>query len=116
MSQEIVEIKDTYYEYISKVSTGCQYISDVLRREEYEEAFQSIINFSEGIEWLVLVEEKMAEHGLKINSRIYEAKEFITEINLAIENQDFTLVADLFEYEIKPIFESASEWVFTQEA
>lgn len=115
MNQEIMEIKNTYYEYVSKVGAGCQYISNVLRKENYEDAFQSIIDFSEGVEWLVSVEEMMDEQGWIINSRVNEAKEFLIEINTAIENQDFILVADLFEYEIQPIFSSASEWIFVQE-
>lgn len=114
MSMETKEMKNTYYEYISKVGEGCQTISNNLRTGKLADAFQSIANFAEGLEWLLKVEEILANEGFHINSRILEATEFMTEINSAIEEQDFTLIADLFEYEIKPIFDSASEWIFRQ--
>lgn len=114
MNVEMEEIKNTYYEYVSNVSEGCQQISKGLRNNEMEAAFQSIANFAEGLEWLLKVEEVLANEGFQINSRISEVTEFMTDINAAIEEQDFTLIADLFEYEIKPVFTSASEWVFRQ--
>lgn len=114
MQTEIEEVKTSYYEYISKISEGCQIISNELRNNELESSFHSIANFAEGLQWLLQVEEALMNQGYEIKSRIAEAAEFMNEINDAIEQQDFTSVADLFEYEIKPIFSSASEWIFTE--
>ena len=114
MNVEIDEMKNTYYEYVNNVSEGCQTISNNLRTGNLADAFQSIANFAEGLEWLLKAEDILAKEGFQINSRISEATEFMIEINSAIEEQDVTLIADLFEYEIKPIFSSASEWVFVQ--
>lgn len=112
--QEIIELKNTYYEYICNVSDGCQVIANAIRQENFEQAFQSIMYFAEGLEWLLTVEHTMQAEGWKINSRIEEAQWVMKEINEALEAQDLTLTADLFEYELIPIFLSASEWIFTQ--
>lgn len=106
------ELKHNYYEYVSKISEGCLVITENLRKGHLEQAFLSIINFSEGIEWLMAAEQILKEQNLVINSRISEANDFLNEINQALEVQDFILVADLFEYEISPLFSSASEWIF----
>lgn len=114
MQNELMELKNTYYDYVGNVSEGCQTIANTLRQEELIQAFQSIANFAEGLEWLLTVEHAMQVQGWTINSRIEEAQWVMKEINAALENQDLTLTADLFEYELVPIFLSASEWVFTQ--
>lgn len=112
MEQNIEEVKVSYYEYIIKVSDGAKIIADLLRKELFEKAFKSIGDFAEGLEWLVNVEKNLIEQGYSINSRISEVIDFMNEINNAIEEADFVLVADLFEYEIQPVFSSASEWIF----
>lgn len=113
MHEEINEVKNTYYEYVRDVNLGCKTIAITLRKGELAQAFQSIEHFAEGLEWLLTVENAMQVQGWTINSRIEEAQWVMKEINEALENKDLTLMADLFEYELVPIFLSASEWVFT---
>lgn len=110
--EQIQQVKETYYEYINKVGEGCLIISDLIRKGSYQNALDSIENFAEGIEWLVTVQRILEGEGWVINSRIVEANDFLIEINGALVNQDLVTVADLFEYEIEPLFRSASEWVF----
>lgn len=114
--EQIQEIKETYYEYVSKLSNGCLTIANLIRRGNYSDAFESIVAFSEGMQWLLSVEQALGKQGLHINSRIVEANEFLTEINAALESQDIVTIADLFEYEIQPLFSSATEWVFTEDS
>lgn len=112
--EQLQEIKDSYYAYVSKVGDGCLTIANLFRQGKAQNAFESIVAFAEGIEWLVAAESALANEGFTINSRIIEANEFLIEINEALENQDLVTVADLFEYEIHPLFSSASEWLFTK--
>lgn len=115
MEKLIEEIKQSYYEYVIKISPGCEIIANQLRTGKVQEALQYILQFSEGLSWLLTVEEKLKEFQYIINSRISEAKDYLQEINEALEQSDFITVADLFEYEIQPLFESASEWVFVKQ-
>jgi hypothetical protein len=115
MENLIDEIKQSYYEYVTKIAPGCATIANHIRTGELAEALQSILEFSEGLSWLITVEEKLKEHQYVIKSRISEANLFLKEINDALEQNDFITVADLIEYEIQPLFDSASEWVFEKQ-
>lgn len=116
MNEQLREIKESYYDYISKIENGCLMISNLIRQGNYSQAFESIIAFSEGIQWLLSVEKTLNEQAYVINSRITEANDYLLEINTALETQDFLTVADIFEYEIQPIFSSATEWVFVEKS
>lgn len=115
MTELNLDIQQSYYEYIVKLEVGCQQIATDLRVGKSEEAFQQIINFTEGISWLLNAEAHMKAEGYIINSRVQEATAFLQEINEALEIGDIITVADLFEYEISPIFSSAVEWQFNQQ-
>lgn len=106
------ETQQSYYDYVVKIKGGCQQIADYLRAGKQAEAFDGLANLSEGIAWLVSVEQHMTEDFFRVNSRMSEVVEMLNEVNKALEIGDIVTVADLFEYEIGPIFESASEWTF----
>lgn len=108
----LMETQQSYYDYVVKIKGGCQQIADYLRGGKQAEAFDVIANLSEGIAWLVSVEQHMAENFFRVNSRLKEVVDMLNEVNEALEIGDFVTVADLFEYEIGPMFESASEWTF----
>lgn len=112
MSELLQETKESYYTYIANISEGSKAIANELRINNFETAFHKIANFAEGLEWLVKVEEIMVANGYSITSRITKANEFLNEINNALSESDFVTVADIFEYEIAPLFSSASEWIF----
>lgn len=109
---EIIETQKIYYDYVTKIQKGCQVISDSLREGKLNVAIESIIDFSEGLRWLLSVEDSMMNNQYKIESSINDASKYLNEINNALEQQDFVLVADLFEYEIKSIFKDTEKWVF----
>ncbi|MEQ2527511.1 hypothetical protein WMO40_12415 [Bacillaceae bacterium CLA-AA-H227] len=100
----VQETQQTYYEYINQVEKGCLQISEYLRTEQISEALNTIIQFSEGIVWLLQVEELMNKNGFSMDSLIHKANEFLNEINQALEIRDYVFVADLFEYELNPLF------------
>lgn len=112
MNELMQETQKTYYEYVLRIEQGCQQIANMFRIGQQAEALQTIIDLSEGMGWLVAVEQHMAEQNYKINSQTKDALEMLNEVNEALEIGDFVTVADLFEYEIAPMFASASEWIF----
>jgi len=112
MENLIDDIKQSYYEYVSKIAPGCEAIANQLRLGNNNDALQSIINFAEGLSWLLSVEEGMGENGFKISTRIAEVQSFLVEVNFELEQSNYITVADLFEYEIYPLFSSSTEWVF----
>ncbi|WP_102692927.1 hypothetical protein [Rummeliibacillus pycnus] len=112
MEKIVFETQQSYYEYIQNVVKGCQNISDHLREDNTSEALQEIYQFTEGIDWLVKVEELMLHHNFTIQSHVREAVPFLIEINESLDKQDFVYVADLFEYELQPIFEKCQNEKF----
>ncbi|MEY2371416.1 hypothetical protein [Lysinibacillus capsici] len=112
MNELMQETQQSYYEYVIRIEQGCHQIANMLRIGQQADALQMIIDLSEGMGWLVSVEHYMIEQNYKVNSQTKEALVMLNEINHALEISDFVTVADLFEYEIAPLFASASEWIF----
>lgn len=112
MTNLIEETQASYYEYINKINKGSLYISNKIREGNISKAVTSIIDFSEGLTWLLQVEESMKESSYEIPSVTNEVAEYLKEVNEALSRKDYIFVADLFEYEISPIFEKAEDWKF----
>ena len=106
---DVQEIVSDYNKYISNISSGSEYIYTLIRNGEIQEVMQPIINFSEGMGWIISVNNYMKT--LEVNLGIDENKlqNILLELNNALDMQDFYLAADLFEYEIKEFFENLSE-------
>lgn len=109
---QLLELKNSYYEYIANVPTGLQNLMTFLAGNELEKAFNGIADLAEGLEFLLKVEEALVNNGLFINSRLNESIAVFNEVNESLVNEDFLLLKDLIEYELMPIFSSASEWTF----
>lgn len=114
MMNLIYETQDSFYQYIERVAVGTQTIADYLREDRVGEAMQLIAQFSEGVAWLTKVIVLMKEHKYHINIDPSQINEFLLEINDGLERQDYVIVADMFEYEIKPFFEGAAKERFYQ--
>jgi len=108
----LIETQQSYYDYVVKLQDGCQQIANSLRAGEQSQAYQMIANLSEGIEWMITVEKYMFDNFFRINSRLKEVIDKLSDLNVALEVNDFMEAANLFEKEICPMFVSASEWTF----
>lgn len=102
---ELMEVIESYNEYINKIPKGTMSIANYLRDNQIGEALESIKNFSEGVMWLTHASELIIENKGEAPLAINKIREFLSEINEGLERQDYALVADLFEYEIAPFFE-----------
>ena len=106
MSESITleDLKSSYDEYIKKVPSGSISIAEELRKENMD-ILKSIIDFSEGIEWLITVGGYLKDNAIEINLDKELLIDYLNNINEALIQEDFYLVADLFEYEIADYFE-----------
>lgn len=103
---ELLEAIESYNNYLQKIPNGTIYIAECLRDDKFNEAFQTIKDFSEGVIWLIRVAERLIERNVEVSINVEQINSFLIEINEGLENQDFMLVADLFEFEIAPFFEN----------
>ncbi|MFC4403535.1 hypothetical protein [Gracilibacillus xinjiangensis] len=76
-----------------------------------EESWGAFKNLSEGIQWLtelIIMVDRMKERPSNWQEFVdvyHRLVGVITELADAVENQDAILIADLMNYEIKPLFE-----------
>lgn len=99
------ELIEDYNEYLKKVYPGCKKIVINFSEEKLYEALQMILDFSEGMLWIESISNHLKNEGIIVSLDIEKIKEYLLEINEGLENQDFLLVSDIFEYELMPFFE-----------
>ncbi|WP_339215273.1 hypothetical protein [Solibacillus sp. FSL W8-0372] len=97
---EVLELVESYNEYLSTLPKGIEYIYTSLRNKEVEQALEVIKNFSEGLIWLESATKILKNDNDEVNISLNEILPYLEEVNSAIEKNDFYLVADIFEYEI----------------
>lgn len=100
--QELEVVVESYNEYISNLPQGLMVIVSQLQNEEYSKALHHIKDFSEGIMWLTEAASLINTNNGYAAININEIAQFLVEVNEGLELQDYTLVADIFEYEVIP--------------
>ena len=105
MSELIEEVVSSYNEYLTKIVSGSMTIADTLRSDQVSDAMQMILNFSEGMGWLADASNLLKQNQVEVTLDVEKIHDFLNEINTGLENQDYVLVADMFEYEIAPFFQ-----------
>lgn len=105
MEQIILETMESYNHYVGEIVKGSIKIADDLRTGNVDSALTMIKDFSEGLLWLMEVNQKLTDLGKQAELDVNNIQDFFVEINEGLENKDFVLVADIFEYEIAPFFE-----------
>jgi len=109
MEKEILEVLESYNEYLGKIPFGSEYIANNLREDNIADALKAISNFSEGVIWITEANKLLNAGGVNAEMDIDKIKEFFIEINEGLENKDYLLVADLFEYEIATFFSESKQ-------
>lgn len=102
---KMLEIADTYNQYIKKVPQGALYIAERFRDENINAALTAVSDFSEGTLWLSEISMLLKKNQVNVVFDVTKINEFLLEINQGLDKQDYLLVADIFEYEIIPFFE-----------
>lgn len=106
---EVIEVIESYNQYIKNIAPGSYQIAEHLRKEEIQQALRLILQFSEGMGWLMQANDLLNQNDVAVTLKIEQIHEFLEEINNGLEIQDYILVADMFEYEIAPFFEQVAE-------
>ncbi|MET4560688.1 hypothetical protein ABIA69_001832 [Lysinibacillus parviboronicapiens] len=107
MTEILRDTIQSFNEYLPRVAIGSQEIAGNLRSDQIDSALKMILEFSEGMTWLVEASELFIANDVKVDVHIGKIQEFLQEINAGLEMQDYVVVADMFEYEIAPFFEEA---------
>ncbi|APC41170.1 hypothetical protein [Clostridium estertheticum] len=91
-------------EYMVNLINGIERAVEYFQAGEERKACELISPITEGIQWMseALMLTKNIHHQ---DITLQDMNEKLKEIVEAFENEDFILIADLFEYELKPILE-----------
>nr|WP_321023688.1 hypothetical protein [Clostridium neonatale] len=101
---ELKEILTTVDSYLYNLKNGIKQICDLIQEGKEYEAINILPQAAEGLQW---VDEALNATETSHNGKLTlkEINDFIEEINEALENEDYILVGDIFNYEIIPILE-----------
>ncbi|MBD7943038.1 hypothetical protein H9650_02825 [Psychrobacillus sp. Sa2BUA9] len=110
MNKLVEETIESYNEYLSILPKGCQKIADDIRQTNLNEALKEILAFSEGVSWLISANVNLEKYLYYNPLNTEKIHVFLNEINSGLEIQDYVIVADMFEYEIKPFFEKCQTY------
>ncbi len=104
------ETLESATDYIKKLIVGIKKYIEYMTSGRISESGDLLISIIEGLDWevkaLSLIKEK-----LNIDLDISEVNAVLIDLSNAIQNNDYVLITDLFEYEILPILEKWKEYL-----
>lgn len=110
MNSEKIEVLNTANEYLDNLKKGVSDISELIQEGKEQEGINLIPQVADGLQWLIQAVNLTKDvHKKEIN--IKEIDEHLAEMVEALENEDYILVGDLFNYEILPILEKIHEGI-----
>lgn len=108
MEQIVADSIESYNVYLKKIPEGCLEVAEKLRNNEVSDALKLILDFSEGAAWLADASTLLQSMNVTVELPVSKIHEFLNEVNNGLEIQDYVLVADMFEYEIAPFFQTCA--------
>ncbi len=102
--QDKIDMLADCSEYLQRIYDDFDNINELIRKKEN---IGSIPNISEGVFSVLKIIEHTADIH-EIRPDFDEIKELIADVLDGMENGDYNLIADIFEYEIKPLYE---QWI-----
>lgn len=99
MTSEKREVIIDAYEYIGKLLNGIDKMVNKFYEGNDKEGCEILAYASEGLEWLVKALELCGDE-VDVKVEIEKLVESISESVQALENEDYILVGDIFNYEI----------------
>ncbi|WP_286885413.1 hypothetical protein [Aneurinibacillus sp. UBA3580] len=112
---------EQYQQKIELLDTACELIDNLLGRIEVAASLYHGGKEVEGSQKILTIIDDMAQLAQALTLTLDVQKEavdasvmndFLQESINALENQDFVLLADLFEYEISPVLQAWKEKIF----
>lgn len=103
-----IEVLQTANEYLFNLKVGIENLVILMNEEKEQEACGRIPEIAGGIGWILDVARLTSDLIGEVEG-LDEIDNFLSEIVEALENEDYILVSDLFNYEILPILENLHE-------
>ncbi|KGM93170.1 hypothetical protein FDC62_11060 [Clostridium botulinum] len=104
MNNEKIEALITANEYLNNLELGIQQVVEAFQQEDENKGCSLIPLVADGIKWIMDV-VSLTRDVQKEKIDISQIDDKLEEVVKAIENEDYILVGDLFEYEILPILQ-----------
>ena len=102
---EKIEALGSANEYLFNLKNGINTVVKLINEEKESEGLGMIPDVADGIAWVLDV-ARLTEDIIGGIEGLSEINSFLSEIVEALENEDYILVSDLFNYEILPILEN----------
>lgn len=103
--KEKIEVLITANEYIYNIKKAIKNVSILINENKEAEAYKIIQDLPEALAW-TFDAVNLTNDCLKSELEINLINDFLKEIIEAIENDDFILVGDIFNYELLPVIEN----------
>ncbi|MGG7174133.1 hypothetical protein ACQPV1_12490 [Clostridium neonatale] len=110
MNKEKIEVLQTANDYMNNLKDGIVNLANMIQEGKEQEAITIIPQVVDGIEWVVQV-ITLTKEVQKNEIGVEALNDQLQEIIEALENEDYILVGDLFNYEILPILEDIHEGI-----
>jgi len=110
MNNEKIEVLQTANDYMNNLKNGIVNLANMIQEGKEQEAINIIPQVVDGIQWIVQA-IGLTKEVQKNEIAIAGLNEQLQEIIEALENEDYILVGDLFNYEILPILENIHEGI-----
>lgn len=102
-------------DYLPRLMEGCVSTAVRLQQGQQGEALAAVQEIIDGLQWynafLGHVVAFSSTAGDSARHRLAALRELLEELLAAMQQQDFTLLADLFEYELVPELQSGFQFV-----
>jgi hypothetical protein len=103
--EEKIEALKTADEYIDNLKNGIENLVNKINSGEEHNGVSLIPTMVDGLDWLVNIIKLTSDlHNGTISTE--NINEILAQIIEALENEDYVLIGDLFNYEFLPILEN----------
>lgn len=107
-------LKQSYYDYATKLPAGLPVLLRLLQQQQYESLFNNLANLAEGLEALHLIEQALRKEGEQATGRLEEAIVILEEMLPLIEAQAVEQLQQPLT-KLCAVFSSATEWTFVKQ-
>jgi len=102
--EDKIEVLKTAAEYLVKLKQGVKSIAEFYESGDYNSGSKVVLDAVDGFQWIIQV-VALTKDELKQEIDENELKDKFSEVVEAMENEDYILTGDLFQYEVLPILE-----------